>query len=256
MTVTIAVTGKGGVGKTAISAVLVELLSQSGMVLAVDADPSTNLNDALGTSLPGTVGRTREKMTDDIKGGRISMAASKQEILDARIHESLVEAERFDLLAMGRPEGPGCYCAANHMIRFSIDKLAKNYDYVVMDCEAGLEHISRQTTQDIDFLLAVTDPTMRGFNTAVRLQKLIAEMRTSVKAGIFLVLNRVRGSIPDSIAKEIEKSGLTLGASLPEDTEITELDIEGQPLTYLSPGSIFRRAVQEMLYHIKIRQVL
>ncbi|MGD0856786.1 MAG: AAA family ATPase [Dehalococcoidia bacterium] len=253
MTITIAVTGKGGVGKTAISAVLVDFLSSKGVVLAVDADPSTNLNDALGVSLKSTVGKTREKMTDDIKGGRIAMAASKQEILDARIHESLVETERFDLLAMGRPEGPGCYCAANHMIRFSIDKLAKNYDYVVMDCEAGLEHISRQTTQDIDFLLAITDPTMRGLNTAKRLQQLIGEMRTSVKAGVFLVLNRLKNGIPPAIEDEIRKSGLILVATIPEDFEITELDIKGEPLTKLPLDSKFRRSVQEMLFRLKIR---
>jgi CO dehydrogenase maturation factor len=253
MTVTIAVTGKGGVGKTAISAVLVDFLSSKGIVLAVDADPSTNLNDALGVDLLSTLGRTREKMTDDIKGGRIAMVASKQEILDARIHESLVETSRFDLLAMGRPEGPGCYCAANHMIRFSVDKLAKNYDYVVMDCEAGLEHISRQTTQDIDFLLAVSDPTMRGLNTAKRLQQLIGEMRTTVKAGVFLVMNRLKNGIPPEIEDEIRKSGLVLIATIPEDPEITNLDIKGAPLTKLPLDSPFRRAVQEMLFKMKVR---
>jgi CO dehydrogenase maturation factor len=252
MTVTIAIAGKGGVGKTAISAVMIDILSSRGIVLAVDADPSTNLNDALGIGLVSTVGKTREKMTDEIKGGRISMAASKQEILDARIHESLVEMPKFDLLAMGRPEGPGCYCAANHMIRFSIDKLAKNYKYVVMDCEAGLEHISRQTTQDIDFLLAVTDPTMRGLNTAVRLQQLIAEMRTSVKAGVFLVINRVRGSIPASFLDEVNKSGLSLAAAIYEDPAITELDVVGKPLTQLARDSSFYRAVDEMIMKLKI----
>jgi CO dehydrogenase maturation factor len=253
MTITIAVTGKGGVGKTAISAVLVDFLSGKGIVLAVDADPSTNLDEALGVDLRSTVGRTRERMASDIKGGRIAMDASKQEILDARIHEALVETARFDLLAMGRPEGPGCYCAANHMIRFSIDKLAKNYDYVVMDCEAGLEHISRQTTQDIDFLLAVSDPTMRGLNTAKRLQQLIGEMRTSVKAGVFLVLNRLKNGIPPAIEDEIRKSGLILVATIPEDFEVTELDIKGDPLTKLPLDSKFRRSVQEMLFRLKIR---
>jgi CO dehydrogenase maturation factor len=253
MTITIAVTGKGGVGKTAISAVLVDFLSSKGIVLAVDADPSTNLDEALGVGLRSTVGRTRERMASDIKGGRIAMDASKQEILDARIHEALVETERFDLLAMGRPEGPGCYCAANHMIRFSIDKLAKNYDYVVMDCEAGLEHISRQTTQDIDFLLAVSDPTMRGLNTAKRLQELIGEMRTSVKAGVFLILNRLKNGIPPPIEDEIRKSGLVLVATIPEDFEVTELDIRGEPLTKLPLDSKFRRSVQEMLFRLKIR---
>lgn len=253
MTVTIAIAGKGGVGKTAISAILVDFLSSKGIVLAVDADPSTNLNDALGVNVENTVGRTREKMTDEIKEGRLTMAASKQEILDARIHESLVETNSFDLLAMGRPEGRGCYCAANHMIRFSIDKLAKNYDYVVMDCEAGLEHISRQTTQDIDFLLAITDPTMRGLNTAIRLKKLIGEMRTAVKAGVFLVINRIKNGLPVEIKDAVVKSGMVLVATIPEDPYISDLDVKGKPLTALPLDSQFRRAVQEMLFKLKIR---
>lgn len=253
MTVTITVAGKGGVGKTAISAILVDFLSNLGAVLAVDADPSTNLNDALGVGVQSTVGRTREKMKDDIKDGSLRMDVSKQEILDARIHESLVETDRFDLLAMGRPEGPGCYCAANHMIRFSIDKLAKSYDYVIMDCEAGLEHISRQTTQDIDFLLAVTDPTMRGLNTCIRLQQLSKEIRTNIKGGVLLVVNRLRNGMPEEFKTAVDKSGLLLFATIPEDANIADLDIKGRPLTELPLDSSFRRAVQEILYRLKIR---
>ena len=253
MTVTIAVAGKGGVGKTAISAILVDFLSNLGAVLAVDADPSTNLNDALGVDLQSTVGKTREKMTDEIKGGRLTMAVSKQEILDSRIHESLVETSRFDLLAMGRPEGPGCYCAANHMIRFSIDKLAKSYDYVVMDCEAGLEHISRQTTQDIDYLLAVTDPTMRGLNTCIRLEQLSGEIRTNIKGGVLLVINRLKNGLPLEMREAITKSGLMLFATIPEDPAIAELDAKGKPLTLLPLDSTFRRSVQEILYKLRIR---
>jgi len=253
MTITIAVAGKGGVGKTAISALLVDFLCNRGTVLAVDADPSTNLNDALGIKVQNSLGRTREKMTDDIKGGRLSMTASKQQILDARIHESLVETPRFDLLAMGRPEGPGCYCAANHMIRFSIDKLAKNYDYVVMDCEAGLEHISRQTTQDIDFMLTVTDPTMRGLNTALRIRDLIGEMRTEVKAGVFLVMNRIRNGLPPEIKEAVVQSGIVLIATIPEDTWLPDIEAKGKPVTTLPLDSTMRRAVQEMLYRLKIR---
>jgi CO dehydrogenase maturation factor len=253
MTITIAVAGKGGVGKTAISALLVDFLCNRGTVLAVDADPSTNLNDALGIKVASSVGRTREKMTDDIKGGRLAIAAPTQEILDARIHESLVETPRFDLLAMGRPEGPGCYCAANHMIRFSIDKLARNYDYVVMDCEAGLEHISRQTTQDIDFLLAVTDPTRRGLNTALHIRDLIGEMRTEVKAGIFLVVNRIKNGLPPEIKDAVVQSGTVLIATIPDDPWISDLEVKGQPLTRLPLESPMRRSVQEMLFKLKIR---
>lgn len=252
MTVTIAVAGKGGVGKTAISSIIIDLLAERGSVLAVDADASTNLNEALGVSVEQTIGRTREKMTADIKGGKISVAVSKQELLDARIHESLVETDRFDLLAMGRPEGPGCYCAANHMIRFSVDKLAKSYDYVVMDCEAGLEHISRQTTQHIDYLLMVTDPTMRGLNTCIRLQQLIKEVRTEVSGGVLLVFNRLRNGIPVAIKDAAEKAGLVTAVAIEEDGRIGELDARGLPLTSLPPDSPFRQSVRDMLERLKI----
>ena len=253
MTLTIAVAGKGGVGKTAISAILVDFLCSRGSLLAVDADPSCNLHEALGVKLEHTIGKTREKMTDEIKGGRLTMAVSKQEILDARIHESLVEGPRFDLLAMGRPEGPGCYCAANHMIRFSVDKLAKSYDYVVMDCEAGLEHISRQTTQDIDFLLMVTDPTMRGLNTCVRLRDLIGEIRTEIRGGALLVINRLRNGIPEEIKEAAQREKLVVIATIPEDYNLADLDAKGKPITGLPLDSSFRRAVQEMLFRMKIR---
>jgi len=253
MTVTITVAGKGGVGKTAISAILVDFLANLGAVLAVDADPSSNLNDALGVDVQSTVGKTREKMKDGVKDGRLTMDASKQEILDTRIHESLVETGRFDLLAMGHPEGTGCYCSANHMIRFSIDKLAKSYDYVVMDCEAGLEHISRQTTQDIDYLLAVTDPTMRGLKTCIRLQQLSKEMRTNIKGGVLLVVNRLRNGLPVEFKEAVDKSGLMLFATIPEDSSISDLDIKGLPLTWLPFDSSFRRSVQEILFRLKIR---
>ncbi len=253
MTVTIAVAGKGGVGKTAISAILVDFLSSRGSVLAVDADASSNLNEALGVTVEHSIGRTRERMTDDIKGGRLTMAVSKQEILDARIHESLVEGPRFDLLAMGRPEGPGCYCAANHMIRFSVDKLARSYDYVVMDCEAGLEHISRQTTQDIDYLLMVTDPSMRGLNTCIRLKQLIKEIRTEVKGGALLVVNRLRNGISDEMRDAAQKAELVIIATIPEDYSLSDLDAKGQPIIGLPLDSSFRRSVQEMLFRMKIR---
>ncbi len=253
MTLTIAVAGKGGVGKTAISAILVDFLCSNGPLLAVDADASSNLHEALGVKLERTIGKTRERMTEDIKGGKLPVAVPKQEILDARIRESLVEGPRFDLLAMGRPEGPGCYCAANHMIRFSVDRLAKSYDYVIMDCEAGLEHISRQTTQDIDFLLMVTDPTMRGLNTCLRLRELIGEIRTEIKGGALLVINRLRNGIPDEIREVIQKEKLVMIATIPEDYSLFDLDARGKPITGLPLDSPFRRSVQEMLFRMKIR---
>ena len=246
MTTTIVVAGKGGVGKTAISTLLIDLLSKKGIVLAIDADPSTNLSDALGMTLNETVGKAREDLSDDISKGRLSPAISKQDALDMKIMNALVETSKIDLLAMGRPEGPGCYCAANHMLRLSIDKLAKNYDYVVIDSEAGMEHISRQTTQDIDFLLTVSDPTMRGITAAARMKDLIKEMRTKAGA-IYLAVNRVRNGLPKEIEKAVADMRLDLIASIPEDPNLADLDIKGNPITELPEDSPLRLGVKEII---------
>lgn len=246
MTKTFTVAGKGGVGKTAISSILVDLLSRKGVVLAIDADPSTNLNTALGLPLEATVGDAREDVTEEITKGRTTPGVSKQDLLDRKIREALVESSKVDLLAMGRPEGPGCYCAANHILRVSIDRLAKNYDYVVVDSEAGLEHISRQTTQDVDYLLVVTDPTMRGLTAAARVKDLIKEMRTKV-GKIGLVVNRVRNGLPPELAKAIKDFGLNLIATIPEDPNLPELEIKGKPIPKLPEGSPLRVGVQEIL---------
>ncbi|HEX75106.1 MAG TPA: AAA family ATPase [Dehalococcoidia bacterium] len=246
MTTTIAVAGKGGVGKTAIAALLIDLLSKKGVVLAIDADPSTNLNDALGLSLRETVGRAREELTEDIKKGRLSPTISKQDVLDMRIMEALVESPKIDLLAMGRPEGPGCYCAANHMLRLSMERLAKNYDYMVMDCEAGMEHVSRQTTQDIDFLLTISDPTMRGITAAARMKELIKEMRTKV-GKVYLAVNRVKDGLPQEIEKAIGDFGLDLIATIPEDPYLAELEIKGKPIIELPEDSPLQLRAKEIV---------
>jgi len=246
MTKTLTVAGKGGVGKTAISSMLIDLLSKKGVVLAIDADPSTNLNTALGMPLEATVGDAREDVTEAITKGKTSPGVSKQDMLEMKIRGALVESSKIDLLAMGRPEGPGCYCAANHMLRASIDRLAKNYDYVVVDSEAGLEHISRQTTQDVDCLIVITDPTMRGLTAAARVKDLIKEMRTKV-GKIGLVVNRVRNGLPAELSQAIKDFGLDLIATIPEDPNLPALEIKGKPIPELPEGSPLRVGAQEIL---------
>jgi CO dehydrogenase maturation factor len=250
MTKTIAMAGKGGTGKTTVAALLIKLLSQKGLVLAVDADPSTNLNQALGLSLEDdkTVGRIREKMAEDVSKGRFSPTVAKQEYLFSRIMESLVESRGFDLLAMGRPEGPGCYCASNEFLRVSLDKLVKDYkyNYIVVDCEAGMEHISRQTTRDVDVLLIMSDPTIKGVTTAARMKKLIDELRTNVgKVGI--IINRVKGELSPAIKKAIDESGLQIIALIPEDSGVAALEMKGSPMTELPQGSPLELKVKEMI---------
>jgi CO dehydrogenase maturation factor len=249
MTKTIAIAGKGGTGKTTVAALLIKFLSQKGLVLAVDADPSTNLNQALGLPLDDsrTVGGIREKMTEDVSKGRLSPTIGKPEYLFGKIMESLVESKGFDLLAMGRPEGPGCYCAPNEFLRASLDKLVKDYKYayIVMDCEAGMEHISRQTTRDVDVLLIMSDPTMKGITTAARMKKLIEELRSNVgKAG--LIVNRVRGELSPEIKKAIEESGLQIVALIPEDPDMAGLEMQGKPVTGLPPESPLQLKVKEI----------
>jgi CO dehydrogenase maturation factor len=242
---TIVVAGKGGTGKTTVAALLIQLLSQKGVVLAIDADPATNLHQALGVPLGDTVGRIRENMTEDIKRGIISPTMSKQDYLDQKIVAALVELKGFDLLAMGRPEGPGCYCAANNMLRLSIDRLGQNYSYVVIDSEAGMEHISRQTTRDIDILVIMSDVTQRGINTAAAMKGLIKELRTQV-GKICLVVNRSPNGLPPEIVKAIDSHGFELVATIPQDPSIADLEVKGLPVTQLLLDSPLRIGVREL----------
>jgi len=245
MGMTIAIVGKGGTGKTTIAALLIKLLSEKSVVLAIDGDPSSNLNMALGLPLIDTVGHVREDMAAQVHSGRFEVGISKPDYLELKIRESLVESERIDLLAMGRPEGPGCYCAANEMMRGSIGRLADNYDYVVIDCEAGMEHISRQTTRDVDLLLVISDPSIRSITTATRMKDLISELRTNV-GRVCLVLNRIRSEPSAEIREVIESSNLQLIAMIAEDSQIMDLDATGVPLTKLPSDSPLQVGVLEI----------
>ena len=255
MTKTFAIAGKGGTGKTTVAALLIKLLSQKGLVLAVDADPSSNLSQALGLPLDDnkTVGRIREKMAEDVSKDRLSPDIGKPEYLFGKIVESLVESKGFDLLSMGRPEGPGCYCASNEFLRASLDKLVKDYkySYIVMDCEAGMEHISRQTTRDVDILLIMSDPTMKGVTTAARMKKLIEEMRSNVdKVG--LVINRARGELSLEIKKAIDESGLQVIALIPEDPDMSALEMKGRPVSELPPESPLQLKVKRIVEGLRL----
>ncbi len=155
MTFTIAIAGKGGTGKTTLAGLLIDLLRQAGAspILAIDADPASNLNTVLDLPLERTVGDIREDTSEKARSGRLDAGVAKQDLLDYEINSSIVEGEGVDLLAMGRPEGPGCYCAANNMLRIIVDRISAGYEYVIIDNEAGLEHLSRRTTRDVDVLL-------------------------------------------------------------------------------------------------------
>ncbi len=248
MTQTLAVVGKGGTGKTTFAALTIKYLRERGLtpILAIDADPSSNLNMALGMELADTVGQIREDTRDQVTGGTFQTGISKPDWFEYQVLNCLVEGEDLDLLAMGRPEGPGCYCAANHMLRGAIDKLGDSYRMVVVDNEAGMEHISRQTTRDVDWLFIVSDPTLRGLAAASYIVRLVESLGTRIgKTG--LVLNRVAGDLPEAIHQAVEALGVPLFGTLPEDLAINRYDAEGRPLVELDGSSAIYPAVTALL---------
>ena len=243
---TIAVTGKGGVGKTTFTALLIRLLveSKQGAVLAVDADPNLNLDAALGLTLVDTVGDLREEGLDRAQSLPGGMA--KAEFLQLRVQQALAESEGFDLLAMGRPEGPGCYCFANSILRACVDKIGKQYAFVVIDCEAGLEHLSRRTAGDVDALFLLSDPSLRSLETAARVMRLIEELHTRVGERV-LAFTRVVDEISDELRAAARDRGLPEPFLIPEDAELRNLDMQGKPLVEVSQNSPALAAVRKIM---------
>jgi CO dehydrogenase maturation factor len=248
MTETFAVVGKGGTGKTTFAALTIKYLREIGYtpILAIDADPSSNLNMALGMELGDTVGEIREDTRDQVTGGTFQQGISKPDWFEYQVMNCLVEGDEVDLLPMGRPEGPGCYCAANHMLREAIDRLGNNYRSVVIDNEAGMEHISRQTTRDVDWLFIVSDPSQRGLSAAEHIVRLVHSLGTRIgRSG--LIINRVAGELPEEFRDRVAALGVPLLGMLPQDPAITRYDAEGRPLTALDDSSAIYPAVKVLL---------
>jgi CO dehydrogenase maturation factor len=239
---TIAVAGKGGTGKTSLCGLTIRYLTEKkhGAILAVDADANANLHEVLGVKVHATVGKLRETSLEAIKStaprpGGMSM----EQLFDYQIQQALIEAKGFDLLVMGRPEGSGCYCAANNIIRKYMDKLADTYPYTVMDNEAGLEHLSRRTTQDTDLLIIISDSSVRGIMTAGRINELVKELSLNVKRSV-LIVNRAperETSGDKSLQQAIEHQGVEFAGFVPADELIFEYDLNGRPLIQLPPDS-------------------
>jgi CO dehydrogenase maturation factor len=260
MTTTIALAGKGGVGKTTIAGMLVKYLinSKEGAILAIDADPSSNLNMVLGLDLEWTVGDIRENLLDQVKStltaggaamGVLPGGVSKRDYLDFQIRSSLAEGDRFDLIAMGRSEGQGCYCAVNHNLREVIDSISKNYRYVVIDNEAGMEHLSRRTTRDVQHLLIVTDPTQRGIVAAERIASFRNELDIRIE-NAYLILNRLNGDIPEPLQERIEQLDIPLLGVIPASDEISNMEFSGRPLIELGGEATVYKAVESMMSQI------
>ena len=215
----IAVTGKGGVGKTTVSALLIKNLLAVGKtpVLAIDADPNSCLDAALGVHVTDTVGRAREELRS---AAEANANLSKRELLRLKIEQGLVEAKGFDLIAMGRPEGEGCYCYANNILKEVIAEISSQYPYVILDNEAGLENLSRRIVQKVDLMMLVSDASDAGLQTLLRLHELAAEMKITY-GKLALVINKLRSDkLPDRMAEIREKTNANMVIGLPDNEEL------------------------------------
>jgi CO dehydrogenase maturation factor len=249
MSYTIAITGKGGVGKTTIAALAVLRLVASGRrpVLAVDADPNVCLDIALGVRVAHTVGGIREEARA-LAAENSATGVAKQDLLRLKVAQSLVETPHFDLLAMGRPEGPGCYCFANNALRATLKAIADDYPYVVIDNEAGLENLSRRIVRQLDLMIMVADPSKQGLETVMRLFGLAREMDIKLKQ-LVLVINRMRQeSLPQAAAQLQAQTGASLLVALPEDEELRRLSEEGGPLQAMPPSNRLVQAMDRLLF--------
>jgi CO dehydrogenase maturation factor len=239
-------TGKGGVGKTTLAALIIDWLVARGdaPVLAVDADSNANLHEALGVGYSATVGGIRESARSEIPG---KQGMAKQEFLDLRVQEALVEQAGFDLIVMGRPEGQGCYCFANNILRSVLDKLSKQYRHIVVDSEAGLEHISRRTLLALDWLLIVSDASVRGVRTARRVSELADEVSLGAERR-GLIVNRVpNGELTPALEAEVAATGLPLLAVIPFDPAVAAMDAGGMSVQQIPTDAPVRRIVHTLL---------
>lgn len=243
----LAICGKGGTGKTSVSALFIRALKRRGdrPILAVDADPNSNLAQALGWQEPKTLGQVREEfMGSDLNA---PPGMTKQDLFEYKLNEILVEGEGLDLLVMGRPEGPGCYCFINNLLREQIERLGRNYRYVVVDNEAGLEHLSRRTTTRVDILVLVSDASVKGVRALARVRDLAGEM--GIEVGRFVVIvNRVpETGLPAQVAAELERLDLAPDGLLPEDPAVLQADLDGSSLLSLDADAPAALAVDRLV---------
>jgi len=225
MPYSIALAGKGGTGKTTVAGMLLKYLIKRGKtpVLAVDADSNANLNEVLGLEVADTLGSAREEM----KKGRVPSGMTKDVFMSMRLEEAISEADGYDLIVMGQPEGAGCYCAANSLLTGFLERLIGNYAYVVMDNEAGMEHISRLTTSNVDLLLVVSDTSRRGLQAAVRIDRLAGDLNIGVGRSC-LIINQTKGDPAAALLDMARSEGLEVAGAIPEDQTIYEYDLNGQ----------------------------
>ncbi len=253
MAYVIAFAGKGGTGKTSLAALTIRYIRdrKKKPVLAVDADSNACLNEALGLEVHATIGSLREDSLKAVRaGGQRPGGMTTEQLFDYQVQQSVIESDGVDLMVMGRPEGPGCYCAANNIIRKYTDLLADDYQYVVIDNEAGMEHLSRRTTHAVDLLLIVSDATVKGVQTIKRIDGLVDELDLDVKERKFII-NRIPGD-PAKIVDYASSLGLVIDATIPQDENIAEYDMEGRPVCDLPDDSGSLEALFAMLDQVSI----
>jgi CO dehydrogenase maturation factor len=240
----IAITGKGGTGKTAVTAMLIRHLKNSGKkfrILAIDADPDANLADALGVQVGKTIGDMREFMQDS--RFTASPDTDKQSLFEAKVFEILLEEDGYDLLVMGKPEGSGCYCYVNNLLRAILDKTATDYDLIVIDTPAGLEHFSRKIFPELDDLIVVTDESRRGLTTGERIRDIAREMGLKYK-NLYVIVNKITTVRREKVLENAASLGLEVIGIIPYDESLAKFDLVGDPLMGLPDDS---PAVQEMV---------
>jgi CO dehydrogenase maturation factor len=239
MAYTVAVAGKGGTGKTTLAGFLINYLVEKKLtpVLAVDADPNSNLNEVLGEDVEITLGDIREDVSIKNRDGKLPAGMSKTDYINYQLQQAVIEGKGFDLLVMGRPEGSGCYCFANGILREATDRLSDNYKLMIIDNEAGLEHLSRRTTKNVDIMFAVSECSKRGIEAAARVKQLIEELKLDVK-DLYLIVNRVPPEgLSDDIKGTIESYDLKLAGTVPMDMKVFDYDNKGIPLVQLPKDS-------------------
>ena len=246
MSYTIALAGKGGTGKTTIAAMLVRLIKESGLgsVLAVDADPNSNLGESLGIEVKETIGAILDQVA--AQPDKVPQGWTKDRFIEYRVQSAVQEENGFDIITMGQPDGPGCYCYVNNILRLVMNKLVSDYDYIVIDNEAGLEHLSRRTTRTADVLLVVSDATSVGLKAAARIAALVKQLGIKTKAEQ-LIINRWAGEIEKV---KLDGLGLKYIGKVPLDEGIAKISLNGASrwkLDNTSPGLCALKEIQKLI---------
>ena len=249
---TIAVAGKGGVGKTTTCGMMIDYLCKKGdgPVLVVDADANANLNEVLGVEVETSLGAIREEMAQAEMKGTIPAGMTKADYAEFKFNSALIEEDDFDMLVMGRTQGKGCYCYVNGVLKTQVDKYAKNYSYIVMDNEAGLEHVARGTLPHVDTMLLISDCSRRGVQAVARIAEMVEDL--GLKPGqMGLIINRAPdGVLDDGVRAEIEKHGLKLFGVLPQDDAVYRCDCGGEPTAKLPDSDPMKVALRGIMQSI------